>query len=369
MAATRPYNLVAELTYRCPLRCAYCSNPLGYREVRDALDAAGWSRAFAEASELGCVHVGLTGGEPTLREDLEEIVRGAAEAGLYTHLVTAGTPIAPEGLARLAHAGLRSVQVSVQDAEATASDRIAGAACFERKLELARSARALGLPLTLNVVLHRHNLARVREIIALARDLGALRLELANTQYHGWALHNRSALLPDREQLDAAAAVVREERGHPGPEILYVLPDYFGDRPKPCMGGWGRHTMVVTPAGRVLPCHAAETVPGLVFDSVREKPLAAIWHEGEAFRKYRGTEWMREPCRRCPRRDIDWGGCRCQALAVTGDAAAADPACSKSPHHAALRAAAAARRAASSGTVRTTHLTSGSAGGETLSRS
>jgi pyrroloquinoline quinone biosynthesis protein E len=340
VTAPRPYNLVAELTYRCPLRCVYCSNPLGFREVDDALDAADWTRVFREAAELGCVHVGLTGGEPTARRDLPEIVRGAAAAGLYPHLVTAGTPIRPDGLAALASAGLRSVQLSVQDASAAESDRIAGAPAFERKLELARAAVGLGLPLSLNVVLHRHNLERVGELVELARRLGAHRLELAHAQYHGFALANRAALLPTRAQAEAAARAVERERGRPGtPEILLVLPDYLAGRPKPCMGGWGRRTAVVNPAGQVLPCHAAAELPGLVFHSVREHPFAACWRDAPGMNAFRGDDWMPEPCRSCPERARDFGGCRCQAFALAGDAAATDPACALAPAHAAVEAA------------------------------
>jgi pyrroloquinoline quinone biosynthesis protein E len=336
----RPYNLVAELTYRCPLRCVYCSNPLGFRDVGDALDAAAWSRVFREAAELGCVHVGLTGGEPTARRDLPEIVAGAAAAGLYPHLVTAGTPIRPDGLAALVAAGLRSVQLSVQDAIAAESNRIAGAPAFERKLEFARAVVALGLPLSLNVVLHRHNLARVGELVELARRLGAHRLELAHAQYYGFALENRAALLPTRTQVEAAARAVARERVRPGtPEILLVLPDYLADRPKPCMGGWGRRIAVVNPAGLVLPCHAAAELPGLVFHSVLERPFAACWLDAPGMNAFRGEAWMLEPCRSCPERARDFGGCRCQAFRLAGDPAATDPACALSPRHAAVEAA------------------------------
>ena len=346
MSAPRPYNLVAELTYRCPLRCAYCSNPLGYAGVRDGLDAAAWTRTFAEAAGLGVVHVGLTGGEPTLRADLREIVAGAEAAGLYPHLVTAGTTLDAAGLAALREAGLRSVQLSLQDSDAGAGDAVAGVAVHERKLGFARAVRSLGMPLVLNVVLHRRNLARVPEIVALARELGATRLELANAQYYGWALANRAALLPSREQLARASAAVERARRLPGgPEILFVLPDYWADRPKPCMGGWGRRTIVVAPDGRVLPCQAAAEIPGLEFGSLRERPLAWCWSEAPGMQRFRGEEWMREPCRSCPERGRDFGGCRCQAFLLTGDAAATDPACSLSPHHALVAAARAAAEA------------------------
>jgi pyrroloquinoline quinone biosynthesis protein E len=347
MSAPRPWSLVAELTYRCPLRCAYCSNPLGYARVPDALDASGWARAFREAAELGCVHAGLTGGEPTLRADLREIVAAADAAGLYSHLVTAGTSLDAAGLAELRAAGLRSVQLSFQDSDPGAGDAVAGVPAHARKLAFAREVRAQGLPLVLNFVLHRRNLGRVAEIVSLARELGAARLELANAQYYGWALANRAALLPTRAQLERAAAEVERARRVPGgPEILFVLPDYFSGRPKPCMGGWGRRTIVVAPDGRVLPCHAAGEIPGLVFGSLAERSLAWCWREAPGMRAFRGEAWMREPCRSCPERARDFGGCRCQAYLLTGDAAATDPACSLAPAHAAVLAAREAAEAA-----------------------
>jgi len=334
MSAPRPYNLVAELTYRCPLRCVYCSNPLGWREIPDALDTAAWLRVFREAAALGVVHVGLTGGEPSVRSDLRELVAGAAEVGLYTHLVTAGVPLDEAALAGLRDAGLRSVQLSLQDSRAAGADAVAGTPALERKLAFASWVRALGLPLTLNVVLHRRNLAHVRELIALARELDADRLELANTQYHGWALLNREALLPTRAQLDTAAREVAAARREAArPEILFVLPDYFADRPKPCMGGWARRTLVVAPDGRVLPCHAAASLPGLEFWSVLAQPLAQCWDAAPGMNAFRGEDWLPEPCRGCPERARDFGGCRCQAFALTGDALATDPACALAPRH------------------------------------
>lgn len=332
MTAPRPYNLVAELTYRCPLRCAYCSNPLGHAAVRDGLDAEAWGRVFREAADLGVVHVGLTGGEPTVRPDLAAIVRAASAAGHYTHLVTAGMPLPPEDLGALVEAGLRSVQLSIQDSRPETSDRFAGVAAFERKLAFAAAVRRLDLPLALNVVLHRENLERVDEHVSLARQLGAHRLELANTQYYGWALANRAALLPTRAQLERAAARVEAARREPGaPEIVFVLPDHHADRPKPCMGGWGRRIVVVNPEGLVLPCHAAAELPGLRFYSVRERSLGACWNDAPGMNAFRGEAWMREPCRSCPERTRDFGGCRCQAWALAGDATATDPACALAP--------------------------------------
>ena len=335
--APRPWNLVAELTYRCPLRCPYCSNPLGYREVRDALGADAWGRVFREAAELGCVHVGLTGGEPAARTDLAAIVGSAAEAGLYTHLVTSGVPLEPAALAELKARGLRSVQLSVQDAIAEASDAIAGTACFAHKEALARCVGELGLALSLNVVLHRRNIGRVAELIELARRWGARRLELANAQYHGWALLNRDALLPSREQIAEASRVVGEEtrrsRGEGEPEILFVLPDHHAGRPKPCMGGWGARILVVAPDGLVLPCHGARDLPGLAFWNAAERALRECWEDAPGMNAFRGESWMREPCRSCPERARDFGGCRCQAFALTGDPANTDPACALAPEH------------------------------------
>jgi pyrroloquinoline quinone biosynthesis protein E len=334
MTTPAPLNLIAELTYRCPLQCPYCSNPLDLRSRREALSADDWGRVFDEAAALGVVHVGLTGGEPSARADLEAIVERAVAADLYPHLVTAGVPLDGERLTRLADLGLRSVQVSLQAADEATSDRIAGAACFAAKLALCERVHELGLALTLNVVLHRHNLDAVPELIELATRLRADRLELANTQYHGWALANRAALMPSRDQLLAARRAVERARDKPGaPTLLFVLPDHFADRPKPCMGGWGRVAFVVDPTGLLLPCHDAATIPGLEFWNVRERPVAACWADAPGMQAFRGTDWMPEPCRSCPERERDFGGCRCQAHRLAGDARRTDPACSLSPDH------------------------------------
>ncbi|MFO7262397.1 MAG: pyrroloquinoline quinone biosynthesis protein PqqE [bacterium] len=337
MLASRPLTLVAELTYRCPLRCPYCSNPLdcGDARYRRELTTEEWVRVFREARSLGVLQLGLSGGEPLVRRDLEDLVAAAAELGLYSTLVTSAVPLTRERLARLRELGLDHVQISVQDSRPDESDRIAGTRSFERKLEAAEWVKALGFPLTLNVVLHRQNLDRIEEIIDLAERLGADRLELANTQYMGWAMLNRAALLPTREQLERAEKVAAEARSRVGPrmQIIFVLSDYYEDYPKPCMGGWGRRAMVVAPNGDVMPCHGAVVIPGLEFANVRDHPLEWIWFESEAFNRFRGTDWMPEPCRSCDRREIDFGGCRCQALLLTGDAAATDPVCRFSPHH------------------------------------
>jgi pyrroloquinoline quinone biosynthesis protein E len=332
----RPYTLVAELTYRCPLRCVYCSNPLDYARHADGLATEDWLRIIREAEDLGVVQLNLTGGEPLLRPDLETLVEEAERLDLYTNLITSGIPLKRERLAELKRRGLDNVQVSVQDVTAEASDRIAGLKSFERKLEVCRWVKELGLPLTLNTVLHRENLDRVAEVIALAESLAADRLELANTQYLGWALVNRQALLPTPEQLDRARELARaaRKRLQGRMEVLFVTPDYYADFPKACMDGWGRRFIVVAPDGLVLPCHAAHTLPGLVFDNAKTRSLAEIWRSSAGFGAFRGEAWMPEPCRSCDRRAIDFGGCRCQAYHLTGNAAATDPVCPLSPDHA-----------------------------------
>jgi pyrroloquinoline quinone biosynthesis protein E len=337
----RPYTLVAELTYKCPLRCVYCSNPLDYARHGDELDTTTWRRVLAEAEQLGVVQVNLTGGEPLVRDDLEALVEEARRLDLYTNLITSGIPLTRARLQRLRDLGLDSVQVSIQDVRAPASDRIAGLPTFTRKIEVARWVKALELPLTLNTVLHRDNVDRADEVVALAEDLGADRLELANTQYLGWALLNRAALLPTREQLARARTVAAEARRRlrGRMEILFVTPDYYAEQPKACMDGWGRRFIVVSPDGLVLPCHAAHTLPGLTFDNVRTRPLAETWATSAAFGAFRGEAWMPEPCRSCDQRTIDFGGCRCQAYHLTGNAAATDPVCRLSPDHALVETA------------------------------
>ena len=331
----RLYTLIAELTYLCPLRCVYCSNPTDLAAHPDRLQTADWLRVFAQAAELGALQLNLSGGEPLLRKDLEALVEGAHSLDFYSNLITSGLPLTRERLVRLKDAGLSSVQVSIQDSIPSESDRIAGRASFEHKLEVARWVKELGLPLTLNIVLHRQNLARIAEMVALAERLGVDRLELANTQYLAWALENRSALLPSQDQLDAAREVAKaaRERLKGKIEVLFVLPDYYSDRPKACMSGWGKRYLLVSPDGMALPCHLAHTLPGLAFDNVQERSLDEIWHHSAAFAAFRGEAWMPEPCKSCDRREIDFGGCRCQAFHLTGDAAATDPACGLSAKH------------------------------------
>jgi pyrroloquinoline quinone biosynthesis protein E len=331
----RPYTLIAELTHACPLRCGYCSNPVETAGQGPALATFDWMRVIAEADSLGVMAVHLTGGEPLLRKDLERIVAEASARGLYTQLVTSGVPLTQPRLRALHAAGLDCVQLSVQAAERKASDLIAGRESFDHKRQVARWVKAMGLPLTLNAVLHRGNIDTVDEIVALAERLSADRLELANAQYLGWALHHRAALLPSRQQLARArdAANRARDRLQGRMEVLFVLPDYHAGIARACMGGWARGYVVITPDGLVLPCQAARSIPQLRFDSVRERALGEIWRDGSALNAFRGERWMQSPCRTCEHRAADFGGCRCQAFALTGDAAAADPACAKSPHH------------------------------------
>ena len=340
----RLYTLIAELTYLCPLRCVYCSNPTNLAAHPDRLSTADWLRVFKQAAELGALQLNLSGGEPLLRRDLEELVAFAQSLDFYSNLITSGSPLTRERLLRLKAAGLSSVQVSIQDSVPAESDRIAGRNSFEQKLQVARWVKELDLPLTLNVVLHRQNLGRIADIIALAESLNVDRLELANTQYLAWALENRSALLPSQPQLDSAREIAKaaKERLKGKIEVLFVLPDYYSDRPKACMSGWGKRYLLVTPDGLALPCHLAHTLPGLSFDNVQERSLDEIWHHSAAFAAFRGEAWMPEPCKSCERREIDFGGCRCQAFHLTGNAAATDPACSLSPQHALITEARAA---------------------------
>lgn len=343
-----PLAALLELTHRCPLQCPYCSNPLEMDRARDELSTGEWLRVLQEAADMGVLQVHFSGGEPTLRRDLATLLRGARKLGLYSNLITSGVAIDRERFLALADAGLDHAQLSIQDTDERSAERIGRHPDAQRKkLAFAAWVREAGLPLTLNAVVHRQNLDRLEQMIDLAVSLGAARLEVAHVQYYGWALRNRDALMPGREQCEAASRVVAEARERLRGVLVidYVAPDYYARQPKACMGGWGRRFLNVTPSGKVLPCHAAETIPSLVFDSVRDQPLAHIWQHSPAFERFRGTAWMPQPCRGCPQREVDWGGCRCQALALTGQEEATDPACAKSPFHAdMLRMAQAAAR-------------------------
>jgi pyrroloquinoline quinone biosynthesis protein E len=335
-----PLGMLAELTHRCPLQCPYCSNPLELDRAGAELDTATWLRVLAEAAALGVLQVHFSGGEPTVRKDLPAIIRGAARHGIYSNLITSGVMLDEAGLAALVDAGLDHAQLSFQDVEPANADRIGGyKGGHRRKLEVARLITAAGLPLTLNFVVHRQNLERLPAMIELGLELGAGRIEVAHTQYYGWGLVNRAALLPSRAQLDLATAQVEAARTRLKGRMMidYVVPDYYAARPKACMGGWARRFINISPTGLALPCHAAQSLPGFDFPSVRAHSLSDIWNGSEAFARYRGTAWMAEPCRSCERREMDWGGCRCQAFALTGDASRTDPACALSPDHAVMQ--------------------------------
>jgi len=332
----KPLGLLAELTHRCPLGCPYCSNPLELDKRPDELDTATWARVFREAAALGVLQVHLSGGEPGARRDLADIVAAAHAAPLYTNLITSGVGLSKETLAALADVGLDHVQISIQDSDPASADRIAGYdGAHARKTTLAKEVVRLGLPLTVNVVVHRANIERIGAMVEQALALGASRVEIAHVQYYGWALANRAALMPAREQvMRAVEAVEALRKEHHGRIVIdAVVPDYYARYPKPCVGGWGRRSLNVTPKGRVLPCHAAESIPGLEFWSVRDHSLEDIWQNAPAFNAFRGTDWLPEPCQSCERRDIDFGGCRCQAFLITGDARATDPVCHLAPSH------------------------------------
>jgi PqqA peptide cyclase len=334
MIAPRPYALLAELTYRCPLHCPYCSNPMQAR-IDSELTRQEWHRVMGEAAELGVLQVGLSGGEPLGRSDLAEIVRSAREAKLYTNLITSGVGLDEPRARELRDAGLDSVQLSFQSDTVDLADEIAGARAHHRKLEAAAAVRATGIALSLNFVIHRRNIDHLSQMIALAEMLGAERIELANVQFYGWAFLNRAALLPTRDQVNRAReiATAAKARLTGKVDIFYVLPDYYETRPKPCLNGWGQRYLTVNPVGDVLPCPTASSaIPDMRFENVRTRSLDWIWRESESFNRFRGTEWMPEPCRSCPQREIDFGGCRCQAALLTGNAANTDPVCTLSPN-------------------------------------
>jgi pyrroloquinoline quinone biosynthesis protein E len=340
-----PTGMLMELTHRCPLRCPYCSNPVELDRRSQELDTGTWLRVLAEAAQLGVIQVHLSGGEPTVRRDIAAIVEGCAGLGLYSNLITSGVGLDGARMTALAEAGLDHVQLSIQATKAETNDLIGGLqGSLAQKLKTAQLVTSLGIPLTLNAVIHRRNIAEVEHFVRLAVDVGAKRVEIAHAQYYGWALNNRNLLMPTRaETLAAVETVERLRRDYAGTIVIdAVVPDYYARYPKACMGGWGRQSLNVTPSGKVLPCHAAETIPGLEFWTVKDRSLKEIWTASPAFNAFRGTGWMREPCRSCERREIDWGGCRCQALAIAGAAQEADPVCCKSPLHERMEAIAAA---------------------------
>jgi len=326
-----PKALIAEITYRCPLHCVYCSNPLEMTKVD--LSTETWKRVIAEAAALGCWHLHLTGGEPLARKDTEQLVAAAREAGLYVNLITSGLGLTKERLDSLVKAGLDHIQLSFQDSQENNANLIAGTRAHAIKLEVAERIRQHRLAFTVNMVVHRNNLDRLEEMIALAEKLRADKLEIAHVQYYGWAFENRERLLPTRAQLDRSVAIVAaaRDRMKGTMRIDFVAPDYYAKYPKACMNGWGRGLLLIDPAGRVMPCHAAGVIPGLEFQNVQEHSLRSIWESSDVFSRFRGDAWMQEPCRSCERKEIDFGGCRCQAMLLTGDAHATDPTCTKSP--------------------------------------
>lgn len=338
MSVNRPTTLLAELTYRCPLHCPYCSNPLAMVGAEGELATEDWKRVFSEARELGVLQLGLSGGEPLARKDVEELAGHAHREGLYTTLVTSGVGLTRDRATRLRDAGLEHVQISIQDSDPETADRIAGMRGRPQKEAAVALVRELGFAFSINAVLHRANIDRIGDIIDLAGSMGADRLELANTQYYGWALANRQALMPTRAQVTAAQATADEaKRRYRGRmQIVYVLPDYYETYPKPCYAGWGNVYLVVTPGGQTYPCHGAMDITTLKFDNVRDQSLGWIWTQSPGFQAYRGDSWMAEPCRSCDRKTIDFGGCRCQAFALTGDAANTDPVCTLSPRRAVI---------------------------------
>src|SRR5262245_22257491 len=353
MNLPRPYALLAEITYRCPLHCPYCSNPVatslreapcrprrgGYNNVE--LTTEEWKRVIREAAAIGVLQIGFSGGEPLARRDLAELIREAREAKLYTNLITSGIGLDDDRVFGLREAGLDSIQLSFQSDEASLANEIAGAPAHERKLDVAAKIRAAGIPLSMNFVIHRRNIDRLRQMIDLTVALGAERVELANLQFYGWAFRNRATLLPTREQVDRARDIATTAKARLAGkiDIFYVLPDYYETRPKPCLNGWGQRYLTVNALGEVLPCPTASSaIPHLRFENVRERDLDWIWRESESFNRFRGTEWMPEPCRSCPQKEIDFGGCRCQAALLTGNAASTDPVCEFSPNRALVNA-------------------------------
>jgi PqqA peptide cyclase len=336
-----PLALIAEITHRCPLHCVYCSNPIEMAAADTELRTDGWISVFQQAGELGMLHAHFSGGEPLARNDLTELIAGAREAGLYTNLITSGIGLSETRLKTLIDAGLDHIQLSFQDSRETAANWIAGAKAHAHKIELSRMIRQHKIAFTVNLVIHRQNIDHLDEIITFIEQLAPDRMEIAHTQYYGWALRNRAALLPTRAQLETAVAAVAaaEKRLAGRIRIDFVVPDYYARFPKACMGGWGRRLMLINPAGKALPCHAAEVIPGLQFENVRERTLEFIWQQSPSFQKFRGEQWMPEPCRSCDQRAQDFGGCRCQALLLAGDVNVTDPVCSLAPAHSIVEAA------------------------------
>lgn len=332
----KPMWLVLELTYRCPLKCVWCNNPLDFNNYASKeLSTEEWKRVLREGRELGALQLGFSGGEPMLRDDLEELVEEADRLGYYTNLITSGVGLTPSRLSALKKAGLKQIQLSIQSAERGLTDRLVGTRAHDIKLEVAKRIKDEGFPMVLNVPVFRQNIDQVEQILAMAEEIGVDYLEFANIQYYNWALLNRDALLPTREQLERAEEAVAKARQRldGSMTIYFVIPDYFETRPKACMNGWGTIHLTIAPDGAALPCQEVRVIEGLEFPTVREHSLQWLWEESPLFQKFRGDEWMSEPCRTCDEKEKDFGGCRCQAFLLTGDASNTDPACAKSPHH------------------------------------
>jgi pyrroloquinoline quinone biosynthesis protein E len=333
LAIANPLALIAELTHRCPLHCVYCSNPLELTLRSTELSTEDWSRVFQEAAALGVLQADFTGGEPLTRPDILELIRAARTAGLYVNLITSGLPLDESRLEALVQAGLDHFQLSFQGAREEIAQEISGTKAHAQKLRVLEWLKRHRVAVTLNFVIHRRNIEQLPEMLALAETSSASRVEFANVQYYGWAFANRDGLLPTREQLTQSIDFLKkaQERLAGKIKVEYVVPDYYAKYPKPCMGGWGRKLMLITPSGDALPCHAARVIPGLAFENVKNRRLREIWEDSEAFQKFRGEAWMQEPCKTCDRRELDFGGCRCQAFLLAADAAATDPVCSLSP--------------------------------------
>jgi pyrroloquinoline quinone biosynthesis protein E len=348
-APTSLLALIAELTHRCPLHCVYCSNPLELQNRTNELTTEIWSHVFKEAAELGVLQADLTGGEPLARIDILELIRAARTAGLYVNLITSGLPLDEARLAKLIEAGLDHLQLSFQGAREETANEISGTKAHAQKLRVLEWLKQVRVGVTLNFVIHRSNIGQIEEMLALAESSSATRVEFANVQYYGWAFANRERLLPTRAQLDRSIETLEsaQERLRGKIRIEYVVPDYYAKYPKPCMGGWGRKLMLITPTGEALPCHAAQIIPGMKFENVKDRSLREIWQSSAAFQKFRGEDWMQQPCKTCDRRELDFGGCRCQALLLAGDAAATDPVCSLAPTRAKVDAIIAAANSAS----------------------
>ncbi|NOQ15345.1 MAG: pyrroloquinoline quinone biosynthesis protein PqqE [Methyloprofundus sp.] len=330
---TPPRWLLAELTYKCPLQCPYCSNPLDYAKHSDEISTEDWKRVLSEARKMGAVQLGFSGGEPLTRQDLAELVKHARELGYYSNLITSGYGLTEEKIIQLKEAGLDHIQVSIQASTQDLNDHLAGTESFEHKQEVARLVKKHGYPMVLCVVIHRENIHQMPEILAMAEELGADYLELANTQYYGWAHANRDLLLPTQEQFEQAEEIAQafKKKVAGKMKIYYVVPDFYEDRPKACMNGWGTTFLTIAPDGVALPCHSARELPGLDCPNVNDYSISEIWHDSKAFNFFRGNEWMQEPCKSCDEKDKDFGGCRCQAYILTGDMYKTDPVCSKSP--------------------------------------